>query len=79
MLVILCIIANSAIMAMFDYTDRLIETHYNITLNKIQMGFSVFFTLEALLRILGMGLVIHKNSYLRDPWNWLDLFTVLIG
>jgi len=26
-----------------------------------------------------MGFVVHRNSYLRDPWNWLDFIVVLIG
>ena len=26
-----------------------------------------------------MGFVVHKNSYMRDPWNWLDLFIVIIS
>ncbi len=66
-------------MAMQDYTDRLIALNYNQTLNNIQIGFTVFFTIEAILRVLGMGLFMHKNSYLRDTWNWIDLFTVIVG
>lgn len=26
-----------------------------------------------------MGFVHHKNSYLRDTWNWLDFLVVCIG
>lgn len=26
-----------------------------------------------------MGFVVHKNSYLRDYWNWLDFLVVCIG
>jgi hypothetical protein len=26
-----------------------------------------------------MGFCFHKNSYMRDPWNWLDFLVVCIG
>ena len=26
-----------------------------------------------------MGFIFHKNSYLRDAWNWLDFFIVIIS
>ena len=26
-----------------------------------------------------MGFVVHRNSYLRDYWNWLDLMVVIFG
>lgn len=39
--------------------------------------FSKIFTVEAIVKIMAMGFYQHKNSYLRDPWNWLD-FTVVL-
>ncbi|CDW82972.1 voltage-gated ion channel superfamily [Stylonychia lemnae] len=77
--IILSIMINSIVMALFDYQDRLSLSLWNQTLNKIQLAFTILFTFEAVLRILGMGLVINKNSYLRDPWNWLDFFSVIAG
>jgi len=41
--------------------------------------FTVVYTGEAVFKILGMGFVMHKNSYLRDYWNILDFTVVLIG
>ena len=26
-----------------------------------------------------MGFVVHHNSYLRDPWNWIDFIVVILG
>ena len=37
------------------------------------------FTVEAVIKIIAMGFVVHKNSYLRDYWNWLDFLVVCIG
>jgi len=31
------------------------------------------------MKIIAMGFIIHKNSYLRDTWNWLDFIVVVVG
>jgi len=38
---------------------------------------SFFFILEALMKIISMGLFKHKNAYLRDGWNIVDFIVVL--
>lgn len=43
------------------------------------MGFTILFLIECALKILERGFIIHKNSYLRDPWNWLDFAIVIIA
>jgi hypothetical protein len=30
-------------------------------------------------KIIGFGFVMHRNAYLRDAWNWMDFFVVLIS
>jgi len=35
--------------------------------------------MEAMIKIMGMGFVMHKTSYLRDGWNCLDFFVVMIS
>jgi len=37
---------------------------------------TVVFIIEAIIKILVCGFVLHKNSYLRDPWNVLDFIIV---
>lgn len=37
------------------------------------------FTLEAVIKIIAMGFIMHKNAYLKDAWNWLDFIVVCIG
>jgi hypothetical protein len=39
--------------------------------------FTVFFTIEALAKILAMGFILEKGCYLRDAWNWLDFIVVI--
>lgn len=50
------------------------------TLEFIDMAFVVLFALEALVKILVRGFVANgPGSYLRNPWNMLDFFIVVIG
>jgi Ion transport protein len=42
-------------------------------------AFTFIFLLECVLKILGMGFCLHKNSYMRDYWNWLDLIVVTVS
>jgi hypothetical protein len=37
------------------------------------------FTAELVIRVVALGFALHKYSYLRDPWNWLDLIVVLFS
>jgi hypothetical protein len=30
------------------------------------------------MKIIGQGFIVHKNSYLRSPWNVLDFIIVVI-
>jgi uncharacterized membrane protein len=39
----------------------------------------VVYATEALIKIIATGFIIHKKSYLRDPWNVLDFIVVIIG
>jgi len=39
--------------------------------------FVISFTLECVLKIVGMGFIFDPGSYLRDAWNWLDFIVVV--
>ena len=41
--------------------------------------FTAIFTVELVLRVMALGFVLHRYSYLRDPWNWLDFIVVLFS
>ena len=41
--------------------------------------FTGIFTVEMLLKMIAMGVIVHKGAYLRDMWNWLDFIVVLSG
>ena len=39
--------------------------------------FLVLYTIEMVLKILGLGFIFNKGAYLRDSWNILDF--VIVG
>ena len=41
--------------------------------------FLAIFTIEAALRILALGFVLHRGSYLRNMWNIMDFVVVVTG
>ena len=70
---------NSLLLAATDYSDRENLTKRNSMIEASGLIFTITFTLEAVIKIMAMGFAVHKNSYLRDPWNWLDFLVVCIG
>jgi hypothetical protein len=73
------IFLNTISLSMYDYSDRNSLTKTNMIIDIFNFAFSVIYTIEAAIRITALGFVIHKKSYLRDPWNLIDFFVVLSG
>ena len=46
-------------------------------LNGLDITFTALYTVELLLKVLAHGLIVGKHSYLRDPWNMMDLCVVI--
>lgn len=51
----------------------------NSYLETIEYIFLVIFTAECVMKIIAYGFVMHAGSYLRNGWNLLDFFIVVIG
>uniref|UniRef100_UPI00358F6C5F sodium channel protein type 11 subunit alpha-like n=1 Tax=Myxine glutinosa TaxID=7769 RepID=UPI00358F6C5F len=65
--VIMCtIIINCGLMA--------IQSEYAIW----EHIFTAIYTFELCIKVLARGFFIGKFTFLRDPWNWIDLLVVLI-
>lgn len=77
--ILFCIVANSATLALFDYSDRDAKRAYNQSLNVLGSIFTVLFTLEAFAKIIAHGFIANKKAYLRDSWNIIDFFVVVTG
>lgn len=41
--------------------------------------FAAIYTFEVLVKVLAKGFILHPFSYLRNSWNWLDFFVVIVG
>jgi len=61
------ILINSLCMAFYDYIDD--DAPNNKVLDKVFEVFSLLFTIEALIKIIALGFIFGKHSYLHDPWN----------
>jgi hypothetical protein len=73
------ILFNTITLSMFDYSDRNSKGQNNKLIDIFSMCFSIVYTIEAILRIIALGFVVHKKSYLRDPWNLIDFIVVISG
>lgn len=73
------ILFNTITLSMFDYSDRNSRGQNNKLIDIFSMCFSIVYTIEAILRIIALGFVVHKKSYLRDPWNLIDFIVVISG
>lgn len=87
-MVIFFIFLNSISLAMYEYGDsdnpalgnpKSSAEVKNNYLDTIGIFFTVFFTIECGIKIIAMGFIMHKNAYLRDGWNWIDFFVVVIS
>ena len=79
----LVILANSVMLACEDHQGRIYGDQYisisNLNMAQVDNAFSIIFLWECVVKILAMGFIFHSNSYMRDRWNWLDIFVVSIS
>lgn len=70
---------NSIVLSLYDYSDRDSLSYKNQIIDKINIVFTSIFIAEMISKIIGYGLILHKNSYLRSGWNIIDATVVLSG
>ena len=78
-IIILAIFFNSIVLAIYNYDDRDNKTEFNQFLELLGRIFTAMFMVECVTKIIALGFVFHKNSYLRDKWNWIDFLVVIVG
>ena len=76
---IVIILANSISLAFYDYKDRDGTTEYNKQINRWNLGFTIVFLVEAILRVIAHGMIMGTNAYLRSGWNVIDAAVVVSG
>uniref|UniRef100_A0A182W0Z1 Voltage-dependent calcium channel type A subunit alpha-1 n=1 Tax=Anopheles minimus TaxID=112268 RepID=A0A182W0Z1_9DIPT len=77
--VLLTIIANCVVLALEEHLPRGDKTVLAQKLELTESYFLCIFTIEAALKIVALGLVLHADSYLRNIWNMMDFFVVFTG
>ncbi|KAJ8301678.1 hypothetical protein KUTeg_020665 [Tegillarca granosa] len=78
-LILLTIFANCIALAVFVPYPELDSNEVNLALEHVEYIFLVIFTLEAIMKIIAYGFVLHSGAYLRNGWNILDFVIVVIG
>jgi hypothetical protein len=81
---ILAVIALSSVKLVVDgYIDVSTGDPTMIMLSDVSsivdLVFAIIFFIECGLKIMAFGFVLDKNSYLRETWNVLDFFIVLVS
>jgi hypothetical protein len=76
---IISILANSVCLSLYDYSDPDNKLTRNHLLGIFDMVFTGIYTFEASMKTLAFGFVVHQKSYLRDPWNALDFFSLVFS
>ena len=51
----------------------------NQVLERVRQAILGLFIVEAGLKIVAQGFIMHRNAYLRDAWNWIDFMVVVVG
>jgi len=82
-MIMFAIIINSVLLGIRDYENRISGPEYCSSINPYLdfAGYvlTILFMVECVLKIITMGFIIHKTSYLHDYWNWLDFAIVCVS
>ncbi|XP_017279978.2 sodium channel, voltage-gated, type I-like, alpha isoform X1 [Kryptolebias marmoratus] len=70
MLIMLTILVNCGFMTLSTQPDWIKNVEYT---------FTAIYTAEFLVKVLARGFCIGKFTFLRDPWNWLDFFVIVLA
>ncbi|XP_041417446.1 voltage-dependent R-type calcium channel subunit alpha-1E isoform X1 [Xenopus laevis] len=78
-MILTTIIANCIVLALEQHLPGDDKTPMSRRLEKTEPYFIGIFCFEAGIKIVALGLVFHKGSYLRNGWNVMDFIVVLSG
>ncbi|XP_070374300.1 voltage-dependent N-type calcium channel subunit alpha-1B isoform X8 [Equus asinus] len=78
-MILATIIANCIVLALEQHLPDGDKTPMSERLDDTEPYFIGIFCFEAGIKILALGFVLHKGSYLRNGWNVMDFVVVLTG
>ncbi|XP_066456419.1 voltage-dependent L-type calcium channel subunit alpha-1S [Eleutherodactylus coqui] len=79
MIILLTIFANCVALAIYLPMPEDDTNATNVVLEKVEYIFLFIFIIEAFLKIVAYGLILHTDAYLRNGWNILDFTIVSLG
>ncbi|KAM4797020.1 voltage-dependent L-type calcium channel subunit alpha-1S [Rhinophrynus dorsalis] len=78
-IILLTIFANCVALAVYLPMPEDDTNSSNAILEKVEYIFLFIFTIEAFLKIVSYGFILHTDAYLRNGWNILDFTIVSVG
>uniref|UniRef100_A0A8C9TSG1 Calcium voltage-gated channel subunit alpha1 E n=1 Tax=Scleropages formosus TaxID=113540 RepID=A0A8C9TSG1_SCLFO len=78
-MILATIIANCIVLALEQHLPEDDKTPMSKRLEKTEHYFVGIFCFEAGIKIVALGFVFHKGSYLRNGWNVMDFIVVVSG
>ncbi|XP_069811766.1 voltage-dependent L-type calcium channel subunit alpha-1S-like, partial [Dendropsophus ebraccatus] len=78
-IILLTIFANCVALAIYLPMPEEDTNATNAILEKVEYIFLFIFTIEAFLKIVAYGFILHTDAYLRNAWNLLDFTIVAVG
>ncbi|XP_072130490.1 probable voltage-dependent R-type calcium channel subunit alpha-1E [Mobula birostris] len=78
-MILATIIANCVVLALEQHLPNGDKTPMARSLEQTEPYFIGIFCFEAGIKIVALGFVFHKGSYLRNGWNVMDFIVVLSG
>ncbi|XP_042564802.1 voltage-dependent R-type calcium channel subunit alpha-1E isoform X4 [Clupea harengus] len=78
-MILATIIANCIVLALEQHLPGDDKTPMSKKLEKTEPYFIGMFCFEAGIKLVALGFVFHKGSYLRNGWNVMDFIVVLSG
>jgi hypothetical protein len=77
--VLVLILVNCLFLAMDSKEPNFVDTPRGQVLSYMEYVFTVAFVVEMLCKIVCLGFVFGRNTYLRDGWNGMDFTVVMLG
>jgi hypothetical protein len=75
--IIVTIVLSTLTLVIETYLDSPAEViNSSKVIASIEVIYLLIFMIESILKIVRSGLVNERNTYLRDPWSWLELLVI---
>ncbi|CAD7956637.1 unnamed protein product, partial [Amoebophrya sp. A120] len=71
------ILVNAIMQAFIDYRNP--NGFATTFVENTEHIFTLCFFLEMVVKVIALGFILDKTSYLRDAWSWLDFLVVVSG